>query len=126
MSRSALQHDTEARLLYLFAALESLLLMDRGDHPTSAVSERLAFFMKNDSKERRRIVRLVKDVYNTRSMFVHHGEKIPEDKMKNVRDFCVFAWSFFLLALGKCRDWKDKGEFLHFIDEKKYGGDSGC
>ena len=99
--------------------------MNRGEPPTQTVSERLAFAMKKTAGDRRDTVKLVKDVYNTRSLFVHHGEGFTDEQMKNVREVIQLGWTFVMSLLPTHERWDTKEEFLTAVDDEKFKGPGG-
>lgn len=69
------------RLVRLFIALESLLILDRNEPLAENMSERCAFLLvksmqgkKQTYEERRKIRDFIKEMYKHRSSYVHHGK----------------------------------------------------
>lgn len=59
--------------------LESLFCYDEKYHIKDKVSERVAFYMSKDNRERENIKATIKDAYDIRSIFLH-GEKLDASK----------------------------------------------
>jgi len=92
------------RLVRLFIALESLLIFDRGEPLAENMSERCALLLvkrmkskKQTYKERRRIKDFVKDMYEYRSSYVHHGEYEIDHTM--LRNFTLLVRNCILTVL---------------------------
>lgn len=62
------------RLVRLFIALESLLILDENEPLSSNISERGAFIIGKTYDERKRIKVFIKKMYKLRSAHVHHGK----------------------------------------------------
>lgn len=106
------------RLLYTFAALESLLLRDSREPLTQNIGDRLAFALENDPGARRQIVELVKDIYDARSRFVHHGEKVRDHSL--VERCLESVWKFYVVVLPRAMHHRTKNDFINSLDAIKY------
>jgi hypothetical protein len=122
LSRSALTTDLSDRLVYVFAALESLLLQGETEPILHAVAERFAFFVADDGPGRRDLRERVRKVYGLRSRFVHHGQQSSEHDL--VDQFLLDVHVFFMLLIGRSRDFESKAALLNRIDEIKLNGES--
>lgn len=121
LSKSALTTNLSDRLVYVFAALESLLIGDT-DPILHALAERFAFFSADDGAGRRELRDRVRKVYGLRSRFVHHGHEPSERDL--VDQFLIDVHVFFILLVSRSKDFESKDALLHRIDEIKLNGES--
>jgi hypothetical protein len=107
------------RLLYTFAALESLLLRDSREPLAQNIGDRLAFTVEKTAERRRQIVALVRNVYDTRSRFVHHGDRIEDTQ--TVEKFLRIVWQFFVVYLPRALvRLQTKQALIDEIEQEKY------
>jgi hypothetical protein len=115
-SQAPLVPTLAEKLLYMFAALESILLRDEKETPTDTIAERLAFLVGNDVDSRLAIRKSVKQAYNIRSRFVHHGKRADAD----LTHFFQTAWTGICKIAEMAPKFKTKTEFLDQIEQYKY------
>jgi hypothetical protein len=116
-SRSGLARDTEERLLYLFAALESILLRDDSESITQNISERLAFSIGADLETRKLIKTNAQRTYGTRSSFFHHGH--PVEHEDSLSTFLYHVWLFFMRLITLSTQFKTTSELIESLEERK-------
>jgi hypothetical protein len=92
-SRSTREKDIAGKLVYTFAAMESVLLRNDTEPIQQNVGERMAFINQKTAEKRREVIRNYKTVYALRSRFVHHGHTIEE--RDTVWRFMIEAWALF-------------------------------
>jgi hypothetical protein len=116
--KSTLQTDLADRLVYIFAAMESLLL--RNEEPIQQnLGERMAFTIvsKEDTRRveaRRAVIRNLKDAYALRSKFVHHGHGI--DELETVRAFMTNAWVLFTSLTKTIHSFDTKEDLIDHLE----------
>ena len=106
------------RLMYTFAGLESLLLRDQREPLAQNIGDRLAFALEAEPSRRQELVRLVKDAYDARSRFVHHGHDIKD--LTLVGRFLEAVWKFYVLPLPRALHHRTRIEFIESLDQIKY------
>lgn len=106
------------RLVYLFSALESLLVKDSNESLQASVADRIAFFLANGPEERREIVKAYKAVYALRSRFVHHGETIEE--VETVGLLLEKIHGFFFRLLNRQDEFATKEDLIEAMERVKY------
>lgn len=116
-ARCATLKDPADKLLYMLAALESLLLRDDSEPIQQNLSERMAFLIENTITERRQLIKDVKKAYAIRSSFVHHGASI--DDYDALTKFMWHAWRAITVIISTTETVKTKKEFLDKLDERK-------
>jgi hypothetical protein len=118
-SRSSLRTLVTDRLVYICAALESMLLRNRTEPVVKNIGERMAFLVKNTIDERKRTVRMVEEVYDLRSSFVHHGENIAQSEI--VEEFMRCAWASLRVLLLDSEKYQSRTAMFDAIDNLKFG-----
>lgn len=119
-SESCLSDDIKDRLVYVLAALESMLIADASEPIQSSLADRMAFFMGEDRDHRLKIVENVRDVYSLRSQFLHHGKSIKD--WEAIGAFLLNAWAFFVMTIGRAYEFHTKPDFIRHIQDIKYSG----
>lgn len=117
-SRSSLERDYGSRLVYVLAALESILLRNDTESIGQNVGERLAFLVSNNATERQEIAKTVRDIYRDRSRFLHHGAAIQD--VERLRAFLQLAWRFFLSLVANANVFHDHGQLVDYVEKKKF------
>jgi hypothetical protein len=115
-SKAALVPTLAEKLLYMFAALESVLLRDEDEPITHSISERLAYMSADEANFRIKARRSVKEAYGVRSRFVHHGKRVDKD----LSDFFRYAWMALWQIAKVASKFKTKFELLDDIEQYKF------
>jgi hypothetical protein len=115
-SNAALVPTLAEKLLYMFAAFESVLLRDANEPVTEAIAERLAYVAADASDSRLAVRKLVKQAYGVRSRFVHHGKREDTD----LTEFFLNAWTGLMRLAERALQYKTKAELLDSMDRYKY------
>lgn len=116
-SRSALESETVDKLIYIFAALESILLRKGERNISQNVRERMAVHIGDSLKDSKMLVSDFKKAYSVRSDFLHHGLKREEERI--VRRFMANTWLLFYKVLLDIDKYQNKNEFIQVLDERK-------
>ncbi len=116
-SKSALQKDFADKYVYMFAAVESILLRDNNEALQQNIGERMAFVIGRTASERKSVIKRVKGAYALRSSFVHHGRSIEEGAA--VRDFMVSVCSLFINLVHNAEDLETKEQLIESVEEMK-------
>lgn len=117
-SRSPLERDHGSRMVYVFAAIESLLLRNDSEPIVQNVSERIAFLISDDPQQRKAIVKNVKEAYGLRSKFLHHGAAIQD--VEKLRGFLQSVWQFFMGAIRNANAIRDREQLINYVEAKKF------
>jgi hypothetical protein len=118
-SRHMLRNSMFDKLLYIFTAIESLLLKNDSEPIQTNLSDRIAFMLSSTIEGRRSIVKLVKEVYSIRSRYVHHGN-ITVEADQSVREFLRLVWGVFVSLVGNKDNFTTKDECIKAIEDIKY------
>jgi hypothetical protein len=116
-SRSSIASDPADKIVYLFAALESLLLRNDNEPITKNLGERMAFMSGKDVSSRKAIVANTSDTYKVRSSFVHHGNSVGD--LETLEVFMVNVWTCFYNALFWQDQIQDKDQLITALEDRK-------
>lgn len=120
MSKAAKSYDKSSRIIYVFAAIEGLLIKDKSEPITQNLAERIAFFLKDNLDERKEVIGTVKKAYELRSKFIHHSGSI--DDIGTLRKFVKYVWHTILLIIVDPNIHGSSVEFINKLDEAKLSG----
>jgi hypothetical protein len=117
-SKSSLSTVVTERLVYIFAALESMLLKNTTEPVQKNIGERLAFLTRKTAEERRRVVQVVDEVYKLRSSFLHHGEEVNESAI--IEEFMRSAWTSFIVLIAELDRFQERSQMFDTLDNMKF------
>jgi hypothetical protein len=116
-SRSSLMTEPAEKMIYIFAAVESLLLRNDQEVIVTNIAERIAFIIGQSLQDRKEIISNVKETYGIRSKFVHHGA-MPKD-LAILKKFMIKVYLLFLCLPNKLYLYPTKEQFLDSIEDRK-------
>jgi hypothetical protein len=116
-SKNNLTVDPAERLVFVFSALESILLRDGNEPIQVNLADRLAFLIGETFDERRKIVEITKKTYSERSKFVHHGQGSKESDLLD--EFLVFAWKALANILLNLSSFASRADLISFLNDRK-------
>ncbi len=116
-SKNNLEKEIAVKLIYLFAALESLLLKNTNEPIVQNISERMAFLVGKTVEERESIIKNTKDVYVLRSKFIHHGHTI--DNLDIMKEFMLNVWHLFNNLIQRSNTIKKSEDLFELIEKMK-------
>ena len=119
-SRASLEPLTESKLLYIVAAIETLLLKNDNEPIQAAVSRRFAYAVGRNLEERQAVRARFTTAYSARSGFIHHGASIDDYLM--LQDFMGNAWSFFRGIVFKAASYATTQEYIDAIEDAMLAG----
>jgi hypothetical protein len=116
-SRNSLFDDPANRLVYILAAVESILLRDNNEPVGKNIGERLAFVVGITPEERIAIRDNVKEIYDLRSAFLHHGRALRE--MDSLELFMGYVWRGFVALIHDMDKFRTKQELIEALERRK-------
>jgi hypothetical protein len=116
-SRNSLLDDPASRLIYILAAIESVLLRDSNEPIQKNIGERLAFLVGQNVDERISVRNTVTSVYGVRSAFLHHGRAL--DKMDALELFMKYVWTGFFWLIMNRGKFQTKQELIDTLERRK-------
>ena len=117
-SRNSVAREPVDKVVYIFAALESMLLKNESEPVQKNIGERMAFLIGDNISSRKEISANVIDVYSKRSLFVHHGLSITSSG--TVSTFMVNAWTCFYRLIDLARTIPTKDALIERLEERKF------
>lgn len=120
-SQSTLRADCEEKILYMLASVESLLILGKSENLMDPLANRMAFLLERDPKARKKVIELVKAVYEVRSDFVHHGEEIPDSSLQLLRRFMRAIWGTIMIVVRLSRSFTTKESFIAKLNSFRLG-----
>jgi hypothetical protein len=109
--------DPAEKLIYVFVALEMILLRDSNEAIQDSMATRMAFLVGRSIEERRSIIAKVKAGYALRSAFIHHGVQVEDVTAAN--EFLNVAWHSLVQLLGAAQQHRDQGDLIKALDDRK-------
>jgi hypothetical protein len=116
-SRNSLFDDPANRLIYILAALESLLLRDNNEPIQKNLGERLAFVVGTTLDERIAIRDNVTRVYELRSGFLHHARALAG--MDTLEQFMLYVWRAFVVLITDMDKFESKRDLIEVLERRK-------
>jgi len=117
-SKAAFTNEPIEKVVFILSSLESILLKNSSEPIQQNFGERLAFFISDESEERKKISQLCREIYSFRSKYIHHG--ITSGETEIVQDFLIKVWLFFVLLVNQYENFEKKDDFIEHIDDKKF------
>lgn len=74
LSRGIASANYQERLVFVLASMETILLKDSREPVRAALAQRLAFLSADSPDDRMKVANIVREVYDKRSRYLHHGE----------------------------------------------------
>jgi hypothetical protein len=116
-SHAALSKDATDKLVHILAALESIFLKNTSEPVEQNLAERMAFLIGKSLDDRKQIVKNVRNVYDLRSAFIHHGASIADFEV--LEKFMLKAWYAVIQLISSTERFKNKSEFISRLEERK-------
>lgn len=119
-SRCSTETTIEGKLIYLFAALESVLLRDPQEPIQDNIGHRMAYLLSRTVEGRKQVISVVKRAYRLRSRFFHHGVTI--DEYGSAKSMMQLAWAFFTGLPAGAAAYSTKDDFVQAIEDRRLSG----
>jgi hypothetical protein len=116
-SRSAREKDLADKFVYMFAAMESVLLRNDTEPIQQNIGERMAFLIASNIEARKAIISRLKAAYALRSKFVHHGQTIEDRDI--VWHFMVDTWALFTTLAKVSQKYETKEELIEAVEDRR-------
>jgi len=118
-SRSTLAKDLADRLVYMFTAMESMLLRGPSENIQQNVGERIAFLIADTRAERKKVVENFRHTYALRSKFVYHGHSTIS-QLETLREFMTNAWELFTHLAKDSDRFSTKEQLMDHLEDMKF------
>jgi hypothetical protein len=118
-SRNSVATAISHKIVFVIAAIESLLLKDSNEPIQKNLGERIAFIIGKSLEERKKIVANVEEFYRIRSNLIHHGREATPKNIDVIDRFFVNVWWTLRHLLGEVDRYKTRGQLLTELEDKK-------
>jgi hypothetical protein len=108
--------DLNQRVTLIFTILESLLLIDEDSPIIDNVSKYASKLISKEKDERKKIIKLLKEMYKIRSKWVHHAKK-EDVAINDIRRLQRITHSLLIELIRKTKEHKFKKSLLDEIDD---------
>ena len=117
-AKAASSFDVDTKTVFILTSLESLLLKNTSESILQNIAERLAIMNGKDLKDKRRIIKLTKDIYGLRSAFVHHAKSISNTEL--LSEFMWISWMAVQQIIAQSHKWRTHSDMIDSIDDIKF------
>jgi Apea-like HEPN len=118
-SRHSVAVEIPHKIVFVVAAIESLLLKDSSEPIQKNLGERMAFIIGSTVSNRKPIIRNVDEFYQIRSALIHHGYEIRPKDFEVIDKFFFNVWWCFVRLLNEMDNYKTREELFEALEEKK-------
>ena len=117
-AKAAFTSDPTEKIIYILTSLESLLLKTDTEPIQHNLSDRFSIFYGKDINEKKKLIKIIKEIYAIRSRYLHHGQSKSE--LDLISNFLWHVRLFYLRLLHLTESYTSKEQFLTSIDDQKY------
>jgi hypothetical protein len=117
-SRNNIAKEPSEKLIFCLVAIETMLLKNPSEPIQDNIAERMAYLLGDSSRERLEIETLVKRIYEIRSRFVHHGQRLTD--MVTLAAFMEKVWVLFFHFILNMTTVETKDEMIEILRRRKY------
>jgi hypothetical protein len=114
--RAVISPEPAEKLIFVFVALEMLLVRDGSESLQDNVATRMAFLVGKDLPTRKAIRKTVKEAYALRSKFIHHGNANVDPDAAN--PFLLIAWRTLLELVTSTSRFSHKDDLLNALEDR--------
>lgn len=110
--------DSHEKLIFILSTLEIILLKDSGEPIQISVGQRLGFLTARSIEKRMEAVSLIREAYNIRSNYIHHGrENENYELLIKLQHAC---WNTLNIMINNHDKYLDKKGFMSYIEKLIY------
>lgn len=118
-SRNSVSVAVSHKIVFVIAAIESLLLKDSSEPIQKNLGERMAFIIGKNLEQRKPIVVNVEEFYRIRSRLIHHGREASDADIAVIDAFFFNVWWTFRHLLAFMDQYKTKADLISALEDKK-------
>jgi len=115
-SKAIISKNFEDKIVFSLVPIEMLLLKNTSEPIQSNLWLRLSFLTANKAEDRKKVKKLIQEVYKLRSAYLHHGEK--KENFKLLRDLQIHIWTALKNILISREEFATKEDLLGYIEDK--------
>ncbi len=109
-------HSLHQRVLELFTVLESLLLPSTESNILESVCKYCSKLVAKDAENRKKVIDLLRSMYQIRSQLVHHGKEL-EIVLEDLRELQTIVRFLLVKLIQKTSTHRSKNAILTEIDD---------
>lgn len=118
-SRQTVAVEVPHKIVFVVAAIESLLLKDSNEPIQKNLGERMAFIIGSSASDRKAIIRNVEEFYQIRSALIHHGRETSREDFDVIDNFFFNVWFSFARLLNEIDKYETREELYAALEDKK-------
>lgn len=118
-SRNCVATSVSHKMVFVIAAIESLLLKDSSEPIQKNLGERMAFIAGKTLEERKSIVANVEEFYRIRSRLIHHGREATATDIEVIDRFFFNVWWTFRHLIASVEQYKTKAQLISVLEDRK-------
>jgi hypothetical protein len=118
-SRNSVATSVSHKMVFVIAAIESLLLKDSSEPIQKNLGERMAFIAGKTLEERKPIVANVEEFYRIRSRLIHHGREATATDIEVIDRFFFNVWWTFRHLIVSVEQYKTKAQLISALEDRK-------
>jgi hypothetical protein len=118
-SRNSVSVAVSHKIVFVIAAIESLLLKDSSEPIQKNLGERMAFIIGKNLEQRKPVVVNVEEFYRIRSRLIHHGREASDKDIAVIDAFFFNVWWTFRHLLATMDQYKTKADLISALEDKK-------
>lgn len=110
--------DFHEKLIFILSSAEIAFLKDYAEPIQFTLGQRLGFFVFDDAEKRKRVVKLIKDAYEIRSKFLHHGRFNIDYSL--LRELQITIWNALKKMIVLSDNFRTKLRFISYVENIIY------
>jgi hypothetical protein len=118
-SRNSLASAVSHKIVFVVAAIESLLFKNSFEPIQKNLGERMAFLIGKSLESRKEIVKNVEDFYDIRSRLIHHGREASGKDLEVIDTFFFNVWWTLRHLLAEVDRYHTKSQLLSELEDRK-------
>jgi hypothetical protein len=118
-SRNSVAASVSHKMVFVIAAIESLLLKDSSEPIQKNLGERMAFIVGKTLEQRKPIVVNVEEFYRIRSRLIHHGREASATDIAVIDVFFFNVWWTFRHLIASVEQYQTKAQLLSVLEDRK-------
>jgi hypothetical protein len=115
-SRSVISSDLNEKIVFILASLETILLKDSTEPIQWSLGQRLAFIVEKTPERRKHVVTLIKEAYQIRSSYLHHGN--ANNDLEVTTQLTMVVGSAIRVMLARTKSFSAFQDFHNWIEHE--------
>jgi hypothetical protein len=119
-TRGIRSKDIHDKLVFTLVSLETMLLKNETEPIQSSIGLRLAFLTASSISDRKKVIKCVKDAYQQRSRYIHHGRQ--SSTLETLKDIQNYTWTALIKILHLKDNFISQESLIDSIEDKILSG----